>query len=658
VERTADLRFRRLVVAGVLGLAAFFLTLPAAGPLPLLTLLLGTLSALGVGLLIVRLDPTLSEEAAPWARLLVAAALGGGLLAQLFFLLLMAHAWPRWTGPLLLGLPGLALLWPVTLPALRAALRAPKAGGRRMMFVLVLGAGWALLLLMCAAAPPIDYDSLVYHLGLPQQWLLSGGAEVIPFHHYSAFPLATEAAFTAALALGGAVAAKVLAWSFLLLACGAVALLARRLAPAGAGGTPAVAAVVFATVPAVALTSTLTYNDLWTAALLLLVFEALLRRAATGHTAPALEAGAFAGLALASKYVSLVAMPALAGAALLLVALGRRWERSVYRDAGWAALVAVVVAAPVYLRNLVVLGNPVYPAAHRLFGGGTWDEWSKRAVSDSYHGARTLDGLLDLPFDVFLKLGHFGAGADPGPLLVLAVPAAALALLLREEARHARWAAGLAFVLLVLAWWSSAMNGRYLLAAIGVLCALGASALRDRDRGWLMWPVAILLGFGTLWSADRALAFQRRVMLEPAAPYLTGREPADEYQARRRPILALYGRAREVLPPEAVVLLAGEARSFGLERRAVVATAYDPSPLALLDGEEGGALEAMRRMEVTHVLVSLVEGDRLQSQYKHFRDLGGGWKRRLQEMGLGAPVLSDDRHGIYLYEIPPAPGDG
>jgi len=658
VARTADLRARRLVVAGVLGLAALLLTLPGGGPLPLAVALLAALSALGVGLALVRFDPTLSPEGAPWARLLVAAALGGGLLAQIFFLLLTAGAWPRWSGPLLLGVPGLILLWPITRPALGAALRAPRAGGRRMAWALALGAVWALLLLVCAAVPPIDYDSLVYHLGLPQQWLLSGGAGVIPFHHYSAFPLAAEAAFAAALALGGAVAAKVLGWCFLLLAAGAVALLARRLAPAAGGGTPAAAALIFATVPAVALTATLTYNDLWTAALLLLALEAVLRRSSTDHPAPALEAGAFAGLALASKYISLVAMPALAGAALLLVVLGRRWERRVLRDCGWAALAAAVVGAPAYLRNLVVLGNPVYPAAHGLFGGGTWDQWSKRAVSDAYHGARTLDGLLDLPADLFLNPGHFGAGADPGPLLLLALPAAALALLARDAGRHERWAAAFAFLLLFLAWWASAMNGRYLLAALGLLAALAATALRGTGRRWLLWPVAVLLVFGALWGADRALAFQRRVLLEPAAPYLAGRESAGDYQARRRPVLAFYQRVREALPPDAVVLLAGEARSFGLERRAVVATAYDPSPLALLDEEPGGALEAMRRMGVTHILVSKGEGNRLQAQYNHFRQLGDGWMSSLRDLGLEAPILADQAHGIFLYELPAPPAGG
>src|SRR5205823_7886923 len=78
-----------------------------------------------------------------------------------------------------------------------------------------------------------------------------------------------------------------------------------------------------------------------------------------------LFAGVFAGLALGTRHQALSAVPLLA-AVVLVDGWRRRGARAALADAGVLGGAAALVAAPWYLKNWLLLGNPVWP----LFFGG------------------------------------------------------------------------------------------------------------------------------------------------------------------------------------------------------------------------------------------------------------------------------------------------
>ena len=58
---------------------------------------------------------------------------------------------------------------------------------RRQVLAAGLAATW-----LAALSPPVFYDALVYHLALPNLWLLRGRMEHLPGVVYSVFPQAAE----------------------------------------------------------------------------------------------------------------------------------------------------------------------------------------------------------------------------------------------------------------------------------------------------------------------------------------------------------------------------------------------------------------------------------------------------------------------------------
>jgi hypothetical protein len=170
-------------------------------------------------------------------RLAIQAGLGFGLLGLGVLAVgttLGLPVWLPWAALVLLGIllrrsigdwlrgwRGLAELWRESGPFERTL-----AGMIGLIF---------LAELILALAPPIRFDSLVYHLALPNAYLHDGRVSYLPWIVMSGMPQTAELLYTWAIALGGNEAAAGLAWMFGLLAvCGLLGCLRRAFDPRAA----------------------------------------------------------------------------------------------------------------------------------------------------------------------------------------------------------------------------------------------------------------------------------------------------------------------------------------------------------------------------------------------------------------------------------------
>ena len=145
----------------------------------------------------------------------------------------------------------------------------------------------------------------------------------------------------------------------------------------------------------------------------------LVHFARTGWTPALVLTGVFAGAAAGMKYQG-VAAALLIACALVLVR-----DRLTVRRFALAALPALAVALPWYVKNAILTGNPVYP----LFFGGANDEADRlaRASFEEYgHGTSLLDLVL-LPFRLLGDAEAFDRGEFASPLPLLFAPLALLA---------------------------------------------------------------------------------------------------------------------------------------------------------------------------------------------------------------------------------------
>lgn len=266
---------------------------------------------------------------------------------------------------------------------LRQGLRG-LSGGEKAAALFVAVASTLSFVLLLAPPSGADYDSLVYHLAAPWQYVRAGHVVKLPYDHHSYFPFGFEMLFAAPLSwfgLGtasvapapGAVGARVLHWamlpasSLLLVAFGSRVLKSRR-----AGW---MSAVVWASIPLVLGQASTSYIDLGLCAWVLAAFHcasrALESPSEAGRRAWILWSGAFAGAALGCKYLGAI-YAALVCAWLLASMLKRRQLKPMLKPCAGALGLMLLLGGGFYARNIAWTGSPVFPFAYEIFGGRGW----------------------------------------------------------------------------------------------------------------------------------------------------------------------------------------------------------------------------------------------------------------------------------------------
>lgn len=466
-----------------------------------------------------------------------------------------------------------------------ARLPVPRPPRGRVTAVLLSLVAVALAVdVVAASAPPTSADALKYHLALPELWL-DTGAITDAFWRWESFsPFGVEMLFAQGLALGGGEVAAILHAAFGVLAAAAVYALARDLgvgsAVAGAAG-----AALFVLQGLVTWEATSSFVELGLVFYGTLAAVHVLRFARTRDVAPAVVAGAVAGAGAGTRYLGL------AVAGLVLAPLAVLAPRRAFLLAGAAA---ALVAAPWYVKNLIVTGNPVYPV---FFGGDLWTAVSEQelaAVDARYgHGSSPLR-LAILPVDLLLHGERFDRGEYVGTGIFLL---AALAVVVARS-RALVAAAGGAAVYLVL-WWELSPQARFLLPALAVLAAVGGvGAAAWLQRGRVRFAaVVVVFAAGTVAWAAASGALARQLV-----PPVFGAETRDAHVQR---LTGTYDGYRAVARDvDGVVAMGGHLLPYAYPERAIALDA----PEFASDVPPRERLERLRDHEVAYILVPEVDG--------------------------------------------------
>ena len=259
--------------------------------------------------------------------------------------------------------------------------------GMRALVLLSLGIG--ILSAVQALSPAWDYDGLMYHLQAPRLFLDAGRLIPLPEIWQANGPLQIEMLYVAALALGSEPTARLTHLTLAGLIVLATFILGREQLGETGGW---LAAAVMLGIPIFPIWGTLAYSDMGWALFESLALLILLRWSRTQQQGWLVLAGLFAGLAAGSKYLGLAGLGA--GVCLVLLASWRSGFKAVMRACAAFALPALVALAPWYLKNVLWLGDPVYP-----FLSGSEGVWGH--------------GRLDL---LMAYLRSFGAGKTSGRL--------------------------------------------------------------------------------------------------------------------------------------------------------------------------------------------------------------------------------------------------
>jgi hypothetical protein len=492
-------------------------------------------------------------------------------------------------------------------------------------------------------APPVglDYDSLMYHLAAPAQYLRHGRITALPYDHHTFFPLNTEMLFLLGLKLSGPVLAKLFHWLMLPLCCLTLIGVAERHWSQRAG---LLGAALFASLPLVQTEATTAYIDLALVAFTLLAFSSLLRwmhdndgsRSESGRKGDGrwlLQCGVWCGFCLGTKYFGLIPLFWMVVAVVAVMGKRRAWQMKPLLS---LIGVALLVGGGWYARNFWWTGNPVFPFAYGIFGGRGWTA----PMAADYTASVSAFGFGHSPIDLvwlpwrlsmsplnvgvnaqgltfgqpFWPLlgapvdnGHTGLFEVRGLILNSFLGPALLAfgapVLLARRKPFALRFIGWSLLFFALVWAFSSQTIRYALPIFALLCwpcgwglefyASRSPVLKGVSRlflvAWLLWTPVL-----TVW--------QNRAVLTVVA----GIQTPIEYSMRFAPGFKAMQEASQKTPPNSRFAVYAEPRTFYLDRDYFWADAVNNTLIdynAIHNARDW--INALRAQRATHIFINL-----------------------------------------------------
>ena len=591
-------------------------------------------------------------------RIANATALGLGLLAYCCLLLAFVGLYrpPVLIGAVLLGAlllrNDLRHVAGASVRARRGVCAQVGVSGRGAMGLTLLIALALFASALGALTPPHHFDALAYHLTAPARFLQTGRLAPLPDVPYGNLPLTVELLYGVGLAFGSDAFAQLLHLAFGLLTALALWALARR---SFDRATAWLAAALFLGTPLVTVWARVANIDLPLACFLLLAVLAVVRAGEVSAEQArrwALLAGVWGGLALGTKYQALFAVPILALLLVVDAARARRgWRDVVVRLALFCGPL-LLIAAPWYLKNWLLLANPLWP----LFVGGQGFDRLAVELTDCFSrgmviSPRTALGYALLPLRVYTR------GSIEAPLTILNPLYLLLPLLLLLPARRAilyplAMSAGIA-----IGWALGFQELRYLLPICAPLSLAAATVLRAGFRRpalrHAVLPtlyLAVLLGTGTTLlhvGANRPLAV------------IMGFESRDAYLRQNLATGPTY-RATSFLgarlQPGEIVRFFDDAQIYYVPYR----TETDHLDVALIrlmisSPTPEAALATLRADGVTYLVVN--EGNiRYREQFDPEGRLAAAHAAFVRVTPLLEQIYQDgpdDRPRVIIYRVPP-----
>lgn len=590
------------------------------------------------------------QEFKPLERFAIQAALGWGVMGAFWLGLGVLRLFSSISAWLTLAL-GWGLLRRHCVRWFREAgylLSLWKSTGR---FGRSLALGSGLLLagqLLFALAPPVKWDTLVYHFDLPMRYLQAGQFYFVQNNPFWGHPQLGEMLFTWAIALRGTETAAVLNWCItVLFLLGILGITRHR-----AGNTGAWLAVT-------ALTVSLSFRGMasWgyvdglaalyglgTLLLLLTPWEESDRKRP-------LWLGILTGLAVGVKLTAGILLPIVI---LVLLVPKRKARNRSFASISLFLVSVLLITAPWLLKNLIATGSPLYP---HFFPTA----WVDQVRQDFYSGGGTplTWNTLWLPLALTWQgvEGAEGYAADLGPLLILFGLPGLLSRWKQQE--------GQIVGLWLLSGWLVIGLGRLyaeylgqtrlyfvLLPAAGVAAGWGWQALKDITAAGvrLRRVLGIMILLALLLSLGQDLTWLVRA--NPAGVAL-GTRSRDQYLDDNLGWYAPAMRAVHQLSPHARTVLLWEPRGL-----------YAPSeaqPDAWIDrwyidrrqfGSPERILQAWQERGVTHLL--LFEAGADFERQRRIEYEAADWLALDDLRSRLTPV--DDFGGVYsLYSLPERP---
>jgi len=466
------------------------------------------------------------------------------------FIITALLAWALWSGDVIT--PAFSTLG----QAWNACRPASLPGRFFNVLLLLLLITLVLMSLTSALTPAWSYDALKEHLPLPTRLLEDGGFMPYPEEWAINSPAYINLVFGIGLGVGDSIFPRLIHLFLGILLVFGTGVLSRQLFGEDSF-LPAI--ITIATVPTLPTFLSFAYIDAGWALFELGSIVSYFLWDETGDERILVLMSSFLGCAAGTKYTGL-GLALLLGAAVL-ISHPRSNLRGVVRTVLLTVLPAFVIASPWYLKNWVLLGNPVFPW---YFGGLGWDQ-ERTALLASYAGSFGLGTSLTdfalVPLRLYTQPAAFGTvlkSVDtPGYLMPLAL----LFPIFRRDRRAVQ------VILLILSrtalWAFATQQTRFLLPIYPMIAASAGHVLQQgMHRFQKLWmrslPQALMLGAMAVVTVLNAAVLW---IIRPAG-VLLGTETDAAFLSRTIKPYPAYLSVRDRFSAEDPVVMLGDARGY------------------------------------------------------------------------------------------------
>ncbi|OGS22836.1 MAG: hypothetical protein A2252_06160 [Elusimicrobia bacterium RIFOXYA2_FULL_39_19] len=469
-----------------------------------------------------------------------------------------------------------------------------------------------LLGLLVCFAPPTYYDSLVYHLALPDLYLKNHAITKIAFNLFSNFPQNIEMLFLIPLALNNDILANLIVFLMSLLCLYIMILLAKFYYD---GKTALYASLLFIVTPSIILLSSSTYIEMGLCFFMLLALLAFIMHLQTGNDKLVLLSGIFSGLALGSKYLAGMNIIAIT----LLFLIYKKWKKvPVY------LLTAAIMYVPWGIKSLLFTGDPFFPFLQKIFINSNIPYLSG-TVSGYFElfnqykiNSNLLAYTFKFPYALITEGVRFAGGFDVlgGIGWILFVILLPTLIFIKKFDRITTVLSVYLFVIFAI-WFLTGQVLRFLVPLIPVLCVLSALGLKHlMEETGIKGKISAGLIIIMVMSSNFMLLMNVFDVTQPLNVAM-GVEERENYLARQLNNYDAVKYMNEKLPANSsIFFIGGEQRGYYCKQDYIITHPFAPNfftEIANSTADSENLYNAVKQQNITHLYLNLPEVTRLES---------------------------------------------
>ncbi|MCG2725935.1 MAG: glycosyltransferase family 39 protein [Elusimicrobia bacterium] len=468
--------------------------------------------------------------------------------------------------------------------------------------------------LIGALSPEVFYDALVYHLAVPNYYIISGGMIDMPYNIYSNLPMLHGMLYAAGLLVKDEFIPKFINYFAGVLTVLTIIAISARYFSRRIGIW---AALIFYTITQVMTASWSVGTETLLTFFGILSLYAIINSKENKHWF--FVSAFFSGCAMAVKYTGLLVS---AGVMAVYFRMEKKINLSLIKKIIVFVIIGSAIVSPWLIKNYIYRSNPVYPFMTNVFKVENKDIPGKIKGfmgETSQMSKFNFKQWLIHPWDI--TMGKIGNSSYFTPLFLFLLP---VAFLLGAKKRNIVVSYFMLYFFAGWILWSfTSTMVRFLMpvypaAAIIISCHINAynySRLKS-----LLRLFTILSVLSSCFWASLIFYIQGRwkVILGQISKEDFLSSTRSQYPYTHYPALQFINKE---LTEDSKTLIIGDGRSFYIKKKFEISSVFDLSPIVeyAKHSQNGKEMyERMRKDDISHLLLNLAEAVKLGKDYKIF----------------------------------------